>query len=195
MTRSRTAVLALTAAGALTFLAGCAGSSGTSSAAPAGPVATSAAPLTSAAPAASAADGALRLSATNVANLGSVVTDTNGMTLYRFDKDVAKPPASNCEASCATAWPPVLAGPGPVQLTGIDQSLVGTVTRKDGSRQITVAGWPVYRFAKDSAPGEAKGQGVNGTWFAVTPQGRKAVVQQAPAAANNDSGYQGGYGY
>ncbi|HVW43778.1 MAG TPA: SCO0930 family lipoprotein [Amycolatopsis sp.] len=127
--------------------------------------------------------GTVKLTAATVGDLGQVLTDADGFTLYRFDKDTAKPPRSNCDGDCATAWPPVLAT-GSVEVDGVDAKLVGTVTRSDGSRQVTVAGWPVYRYAKDSGPGAATGQGVNGTWAAVTPAGGKAgAAATAPAGA------------
>ncbi|MGQ0838879.1 hypothetical protein [Actinokineospora sp.] len=119
---------------------------------------------------------AVRLSAKEVGSLGTIVTDAKGYTLYRFDKDRAKPSKSTCDGDCAKAWPPALAGTGQVSLTGIDRTLVGTVTRADGAQQLTLNGWPLYRFAKDKAPGDAKGQGVGGTWFAATPEGKKAVA-------------------
>ncbi|MTD53968.1 SCO0930 family lipoprotein [Amycolatopsis pithecellobii] len=121
----------------------------------------------------------VKLTAANVQGLGQVLTDANGMTLYRFDKDTANPPQSNCDGDCATAWPPVLAT-GSVDVQGVDSKLVGTLMRTDGTQQITVNGWAVYRYAKDTAPGQAKGQGVGGAWSAVTPAGAKAGAA-APA--------------
>jgi predicted lipoprotein with Yx(FWY)xxD motif len=135
----------------------------------------------------------IRITASNLGKLGIVLTDTNGRTLYRFDNDVANPPTSNCNEACATAWPPLLGSADRVEVSGVDRALVGTVVRKDGRKQITVAGWPVYLYAKDKAPGEANGHGLNGTWFAVTPLGAKAATQ-APAVLE-DGGDQGGYGY
>ncbi|MCB5165040.1 SCO0930 family lipoprotein [Streptomyces bambusae] len=112
--------------------------------------------------------------------LGRIVTDAKGFTLYRFDKDTARPKSrSACEGACAKAWPPVPAAgtkPG-----GVDAARVGTVERADGAGQLTIAGWPVYRFAKDTAPGQTNGQGVGGTWFAVTPEGGKAGAPQEGA--------------
>ncbi|MFI9311307.1 hypothetical protein [Streptomyces triculaminicus] len=145
------------------------------------------------------AAGAAGLTTAQDPKLGTVVTDTKGFTLYRFDKDTAKPSASHCEGDCAAAWPPVTAA-DQVSLKGVDKSLVATVTRADGSKQLTLGGWPLYRFAKDAKPGDTKGQGVGGTWFAAGPQGKKA---QAPAKApagdsgstGGTSGGTGGYGY
>ncbi|MER7136030.1 MULTISPECIES: SCO0930 family lipoprotein [Streptomyces] len=107
--------------------------------------------------------------------LGEVLTDSEGFTLYRFDKDTAEPPASRCEGDCAETWPAVPARNAEAA-AGTDASLIGEVTRGDGTKQLTVAGWPMYRYAQDTGPGEAKGQGVGGTWFAAAPDGRKAVV-------------------
>ncbi|UQT54608.1 SCO0930 family lipoprotein [Streptomyces durmitorensis] len=109
--------------------------------------------------------------------LGKVVTDSEGRTLYRFDKDTAEPPKSNCDGACATTWP-VASPEGAEAPPGVDKSLLGEVTRTDGSKQLTIDGWPMYRYAKDAKAGDAKGQGVGGTWYAAAPDGKKA----APAA-------------
>jgi predicted lipoprotein with Yx(FWY)xxD motif len=110
------------------------------------------------------------------ATLGTLVTDGQGFTLYRFDQDTNSPSASHCTDACATLWPPELAnGSGSADLKGIDAKLVSTVTRPDGSHQLTLNGWPLYRYAPDTKPGETKGQGVDGTWFAATPTGDKAM--------------------
>lgn len=128
------------------------------------------------APGASAGAGAGgALAVQQVPNLGTVVIDGQGFTLYRFDKDTANPPKSNCDGDCAAAWPPV-ASKGVGAATGITGQL-GEVVRSDGTRQLTLAGWPLYRYAKDTAPGETKGDGVGGTWHAVAPDGKKANMQ------------------
>lgn len=115
------------------------------------------------------------LTANSTAQLGAVVVDGLGWTLYRFDDDTAEPPTSNCAGDCATTWPPVLAEPGtPLTVEGVDQAAIGTLTRADGGVQLTIAGWPVYRFAADAAPGATDGHGVGEKWFAVTPEGGRA---------------------
>ncbi|MBT2386105.1 SCO0930 family lipoprotein [Streptomyces sp. ISL-11] len=114
-----------------------------------------------------------KLAVRDASGLGKVVTDEKGFTLYRFDKDSAKPPTSRCDGDCAKAWPPVPAGSS-TATAGIESSALGEVMRADGTRQLTLAGWPVYRYAKDTAPGETKGQGVGGTWNALAPDGKKA---------------------
>jgi predicted lipoprotein with Yx(FWY)xxD motif len=141
-----------------------------------------------------AQDPALSLIAKQVGNVGSVVTDSKGMTLYRFDKDTANPSASNCEGPCADTWPPMTTTATQIHLEGVDKNLVATIARKDGSVQLTLGGWPLYRYAKDTAPGDAKGQSVGNTWFASTPQGKKAVAG-APAPSNPAPADNGGAGY
>ncbi|MFI7382446.1 SCO0930 family lipoprotein [Streptomyces sp. NPDC049813] len=110
--------------------------------------------------------------------LGKVLTDSAGFTLYRFDKDTAQPPASNCDAACLKTWPAVPAS-GVQAAPGVDPALIDEVTAADGTKQLTVDGWPMYRYAMDAGPGDAKGQGVGGTWYAAAPDGKKA----SPAAA------------
>lgn len=105
------------------------------------------------------------------ADLGDLVVDDAEYVLYRFDEDTSDPPVSNCAATCAQNWPPVLAGEG-LTFEG-DESLLGTVTRPDGGEQVTIGGWPVYRFA-DDGPQQTLGDGVGTTWHAISPSGAKA---------------------
>lgn len=130
------------------------------------------------------------LTATTSSTLGTIVTDSKGRTLYRFDNDTTNPSVSHCTGACAVKWPPVT-GSGQVTLNGVDQSEASTVTRPDGSKQLTIGGWAVYEFSGDSGPGDTKGQGVGGTWFAITPQGKKAGAtgQQAPTTTGGSAGY------
>jgi len=111
--------------------------------------------------------------------LGKIVTDNLGLTLYRFDQDTAEPPASNCEGDCAKTWPPVPADDASAG-EGIEKSLLGEVTRSDGTKQLTVGGWPAYRYVKDVNAGDVKGQGVGGKWYALNPQGKKAQSADQP---------------
>ncbi|MEV7521425.1 SCO0930 family lipoprotein [Streptomyces sp. NPDC091371] len=133
------------------------------------------------------AAGAGRLKVRDIPAVGAAVTDGEGLTLYRFDKDTAKPPASNCDGDCAKAWPPVAADDATAG-EGIEAGLLGSVARADGSRQLTLAGWPVYRYAKDTAPGEALGEGVGGTWHAVGADGKPAGAGAAAAGPKKGAG-------
>jgi predicted lipoprotein with Yx(FWY)xxD motif len=117
----------------------------------------------------------VQLTASKAGALNPVLVNGAGLTLYRFDNDTAKPSKSNCNADCAVKWPPVLVTPGSkVFIAGIKKSAIGIVKRADGTLQITVGGWPAYRFAQDKKPGDTLGQGVGGTWFGLTPNGGKA---------------------
>ncbi|MFF3445932.1 SCO0930 family lipoprotein [Streptomyces sp. NPDC002667] len=124
-------------------------------------------------------EAAGKLSVTESVKLGKVLTDGAGFTLYRFDKDTAEPPKSSCDGACATAWPPVPAA-GAEAATGVDKALLGEVTRSDGTKQLTIGGWPMYRFAKDTKAGDTNGQNVGGTWFASAPNGKKATLAALP---------------
>ncbi|MFC4021901.1 hypothetical protein ACFOW4_28725 [Micromonospora sp. GCM10011542] len=142
-----------------------------------------------------------QLIAKKVARMGNVVTDQDGWILYRFDKDTADPPSSNCVEKCAQVWPPALTDGNP-QLNGLSDDKVGSVTRQDGTRQLTIGGWPVYRYIGDKKPGQWKGQGVGGTWFVVAPDGKKNLTclptsTPKPVAPPADSGSNdaGGSGY
>lgn len=116
-------------------------------------------------------------------DLGKVVVNGAGLSLYRFDKDDAERGVSNCVGDCARTWPPVIVAPSAkVFVAGVPANQVGFIKRQDGTIQLTVGRWPVYRFAKDANPGDIKGQGVGGTWFAVKPNGAPAgaPLEQPP---------------
>jgi predicted lipoprotein with Yx(FWY)xxD motif len=135
----------------------------------------------------SATTAALSTASSNT--LGTIVADSKNRTVYLYTKDTQNSGTSTCTGSCATNWPPVPASGTPT-VKGIDQSLVGSITRADGTKQLTLAGWPLYEFAGDSASGDVNGQGKGGVWFAVTPTGAKAAAP--PPAAGGGSGG-GGY--
>jgi predicted lipoprotein with Yx(FWY)xxD motif len=118
----------------------------------------------------------VQLTSAAAGTLNPVVVNGAGFTLYRFDKDTADPSQSNCNGACAVTWPPVVVNPnGKIFLSGVPKSEIGVVKRADGKLQVTVGGWPVYLFSKDTAPGQTNGEGVGGTWFAVSPQGAKVI--------------------
>lgn len=167
-------------------LAACGGSSSShSSPSPSPSSGATSAPMT---PAPATGSGAV-LSVRHDPALGDVVVDSRGFTLYRFDHDTSSPPKSNCAGACATTWPPETTSGAP-QATGVAAGEVGTVTRADGTAQVTVGGHPVYLYSGDSAAGQDNGQGVMGIWFAVTPTGGKATAQ-----TSSSGGSSGGYGY
>ncbi|MFD9052941.1 hypothetical protein [Streptomyces zaomyceticus] len=105
----------------------------------------------------------------NDPKIGPVVTDMAGFTIYRFTQDGQKPPKSACEGECAKLWPPVPAQ-GAQLPPGLDPTLLGSLDRPDGTKQLTLAGIPAYRYTKDTKPGQINGEGVGGTWFASLPK-------------------------
>jgi predicted lipoprotein with Yx(FWY)xxD motif len=103
----------------------------------------------------------------NIAKLGPILTDAKGMTLYRYTPDQAN--TSNCYDQCATNWPPLLVTSGQTLApTGL-QGTLGLTTRKDGAKQVTYNGVPLYYFAKDVKTGDTAGQGVGSVWYVVKP--------------------------
>ena len=110
---------------------------------------------------------------------GQALTGADGMTLYFFAKDSTG--KSACGAGCTTNWPPLT-----VQATagdGVQASLLGSITRDDGSTQVTYAGHPLYYFAADKAAGDANGQGVLGIWFIADPAGTLPSASGAASAS------------
>jgi predicted lipoprotein with Yx(FWY)xxD motif len=116
----------------------------------------------------------------------TVLTSASGFTLYSFAPDT--PTKSNCNGACAQNWPPVT---GPATASGVTGTF-GTIKRSDSSVQATFDGHPLYTFAGDTAPGQAKGNGLNvagGLWHEVTTSGT------APAGSSSSGSGGGGYGY
>lgn len=118
--------------------------------------------------AAGSAAGAAEV-ATASTDLGDVLVDGDGYTLYVFEPDDRSDPT--CVDACLDAWPPLFSEGEPVAGDGVDESLLGTVG-VDGADQVTYDGWPLYRFAGDTEAGETTGQGSGGVWFVVGPDGR-----------------------
>ncbi len=152
-------------------IAGC--SSSAASPAPASVAPASVAPASvapaSQAPAPSAVGTGATVEAKPVGTIGTVlVAGSNGMTVYLFTNDVKDSGKSACSGSCIARWPPltVSAGGTPTAGTGATGKL-GTITRDDGTLQVTYNGLPLYFFANDKAPGDANG--VYQNWEAVKP--------------------------
>lgn len=125
--------------------------------------------------------------------LGSYLTADSGRSVYLWEADSAG--TSTCTGACASVWPPVTTTGTPQASGGATASDLGTITRSDGSHQVTYAGHPLYYFAKDSAPGQTTGEGSNGfgaKWWLVSPTGSPitsgASVSSSPTASSG-----GGY--
>jgi predicted lipoprotein with Yx(FWY)xxD motif len=116
--------------------------------------------------------------------LGSILVDSRGRTVYEFANDTTS--KSTCTDACAAVWLPVPApATPPASEPGVTGKL-GSTTRSDGSRQLTVGGHPVYTFTGDSAPGRTNGQNVvlnGGLWTVVSPAG--APLRTAATTSGN----------
>jgi predicted lipoprotein with Yx(FWY)xxD motif len=104
--------------------------------------------------------------------LGRILVDSRGFTLYNFEKD--KGGESSCFNACAAAWPPYLVNGQPEAENGAEASLLATTERSDGGTQVVYNGWPLYTYAGDSKPGDARGndfEQFGAEWYALTPAG------------------------
>jgi predicted lipoprotein with Yx(FWY)xxD motif len=148
-------------------------------------------------------------------DLGAILSDATGRTLYAFTKDGRATGRSACEGECIATWPAMTASGTPLAGGGVDASLLTTIQRSDGTAQVTYNGWPLYFYGADVQPGQTQGQGVGGVWFVVSPQGKLVRGPAGAGAAGdastgspdassgasdgsgaaNGSGASGGYGY
>lgn len=105
---------------------------------------------------------------------GRILFDGNGRVLYAFTHDV-RGGASRCYGDCATAWPVYYAGASLTAGSGVTRSLLGTVKRKSGRKQVTYNGWPLYYYVGDTRAGQVTCQNVReygGLWLVVRPNGK-----------------------
>jgi predicted lipoprotein with Yx(FWY)xxD motif len=103
---------------------------------------------------------------------GRILTDGGGRTLYLFTRE--RSARSRCYGACAKAWPPLIAHAPLAAGRGARRSLLGTTRRRDGSRQVTYRGHPLYYYVGERRAGEILCQDVTefgGTWLVVSPGG------------------------
>ena len=151
---------------------------GTGAAGAAGPAGSSVRVVSS--PSTSSSSTALK---TRKINGVTVLTNAKGFTLYWFAPDTTT--KSNCNGSCAAIWPPVK---GPATAGAGVTGKLGTIKRSDGSIQATYNGHPLYTYVADTAPGQARGNGLNvngGLWHEVTASGKAAPKSSASSAGGN----------
>jgi predicted lipoprotein with Yx(FWY)xxD motif len=175
--RPATAFLIAAAAALIALSVAACGSSGHASAAPAPPTTSTGQPAT------------IGVTSTG---LGPILVDSQGRTLYLFQKDTGN--TSTCTGACAAAWPPLRATGQTVVGKAANSALLGSTPRSDGAPQITYNGHPVYLFIKDQKPGDTNGEGVNAfgaSWFALSSAGN----QVSPPAASGSTSSGGGGGY
>lgn len=167
----------------LLALAACGGDDSSDTAATsAGTAGTTAAPTSAAETTTSTPDGGATTTAgadgdatiaTTESDLGTILVDAEGRTLYAFTPDTEGAPT--CVDACAEAWPPAFVE-GEVAVGDLDASVFTLVEHPAGGQQLKAGDWPLYLFAGDVAPGDVNGQGVGGNWFVVTPDG--TLVEQ-----------------
>jgi predicted lipoprotein with Yx(FWY)xxD motif len=174
--------LALPAVAAAVLLAAC----GSSSSSTTNSAATASAP-------AAAATAAFVRSTTNPTLHATVLVNAQGLTLYHLSGEGAGKWICTSSA-CTGVWHPVHA---PTRGSAGGVASLGTVTRPDGTTQVTYKGLPLYTFVQDTAPGDVKGEGIKdvGTWEAVTVGGTAASAPAAATTATPASGGGGAYGY
>ena len=136
------------------------------------------------------------VNAAHNAKFGSLLVNAGGMTLYHYTAE--KRGSIACTGACTQLWPPVLVKTKPIAGAGIVAGKLSTIKRPDGTKQVTYAGFALYRYAADKKAGDVKGQGVEGAWFAVTSAGTLAkaktpVSNPTPPPTTTNGGY-GGYG-
>lgn len=151
-------------------------------------------------PSAAAGSASSTVITTKTSSGGSFLTNSAGRAIYLFMADSSG--KSACSGACAAAWPPVVATGQPTASGGAQSSDLSTITRSDGTKQVTYDGHPLYYFEGDTGPGTDKGQGLNGfgaLWYLVAPSGSSITTAvtisgsgSAPAAPPS-SGGGGGY--
>jgi predicted lipoprotein with Yx(FWY)xxD motif len=115
--------------------------------------------------------------------LGQVVVDSEGQTLYVFLADEGS--ESTCYEDCEANWPPLTVEGNPPAGEGVDASLLGTTEREDGSVQLTLGGRPLYYFGGDETADDMNGQGVGDVWYVVSPEGEPITASRG----GPDGGY------
>jgi predicted lipoprotein with Yx(FWY)xxD motif len=172
--------IAILAIGALLVVAGCGGgsdSSSSSSSAEGGIYGSGGGETGSTQSAASGAatGGGGVVAVAKNPDLGTILVDSKGFTLYYFHKD--KGNKSACYGACAATWPPLTTSGAPQAMSGAEKSQLGTTKRSDGPMQVTYAGHPLYTYTADTKPGDTKGQDLNlfgADWYALMPSGEEA---------------------
>jgi predicted lipoprotein with Yx(FWY)xxD motif len=167
--------IAILAIGALLAVTGCGGGSDSSSSSAEGGIYGSGGGSTQSTASETTAGGDGVVAVAKNPDLGTILVDSKGFTLYDFHKD--KGTMSACYGACAGVWPPLTTSGAPQAMSGAETSKLGTTKRSDGTMQVTYAGHPLYTYTADTKPGEAKGNDVSlygGQWYALKPSGGEA---------------------
>jgi predicted lipoprotein with Yx(FWY)xxD motif len=128
--------------------------------------------------------------------LGTILVDARGRTLYLFEKD--RNGASMCNSACAKYWPPLTSHGTPRAGKGVHQSLLRLTASRNGTRQVTYAGHPLYAFVGDKRAGQTAGEGLDNfgaEWYAVAPSGQKVERSESSGSSGSSGGSSSGGGY
>lgn len=112
--------------------------------------------------------------------LGPILVDGSGRTLYLFEAD--RKDMSSCDGACASVWPPLVAHGAPVAAAGVNQSLLTTTTRNDGSLEVVYNGHPLYHFVSDKQAGDITGEAITSfgaDWYVLSAAGGKIDKDQS----------------
>lgn len=134
------------------------------------------------------------VSSSKSAQYGTILVTSSGATLYMLTGD--SPTSSICSGTCATIWPPLTTTAAPSGAGGVDTKLLGTITRADGTHQVTYSGHPLYTYSNDKGPGQVNGEGINhfgGIWYVLSVSGKPITGPIAPSTTNTSSS--SGYRY
>lgn len=129
------------------------------------------------------------VSASKSAQYGTILVSASGMTLYMLTGD--SPTTSICTGACPPIWPRLSTTGAPKAGSGVDAKLLGTITRSDGTREVTYNGHPLYTFSKDTAAGQVNGEGINhfgGIWYVLNASGQP-VTAPVSATSTSTTGY------
>lgn len=119
-------------------------------------------------------------------DLGDVLVDADGLTLYMFDRDTQGAGESACYDGCASSWPPLTVDGDAAAGDGVTASL-STFERENGDMQVAANGWPLYYFASDEEPGDVNGQGVADVWWVLRPDGTPVRPDSTPTASATET--------
>ena len=171
------------ALGAAVVVAACSSGASSSAAAPA------ASPAGGSSSSAGASSSGGTVITTAKSSGGTVLASSSGRAVYLWAKDTGD--MSNCNGACAGAWPPVTTTGTATASGGAKASDIGTITRSDGTKQVTYDGHPLYYFSGDSGPGAASGQGSDAfgaKWWLVAPTGSDVTAGVTSFTAGGSAG-------
>lgn len=144
----------------------------------------------------SSGGGGATVTSAQSSKYGVVLESSAGRTLYMLTADTST--SSACDASCAQIWTPLATTGAPMAGSGVQASMLATITRSDGSKQVTYGGHPLYTFSGDSGSGQVNGEGITsfgGTWYVLATSGQpvKSAVAGSTSTTAGSGGGGGGY--